>query len=173
MTQRRSRAMPWATAGEHDRGRDDVEVAEAAGEKAGIDFVAHDDGDDAGLGEAGVVAERLQAGAEKVRVVVETSDAFRFLLEDGERLADGRYCRGAEGGGEDEGRGGVLEVDGEFLRDGDEAAVRGDGLGERAGPRCRRRWCRCPSARLCRGRFCRACRRRGTRPLRDRRRIPF
>ena len=120
--------------GEHDGCGDDAMVAEFAGEEGGGDLVVQDYGDDGGLGEAGVVAEGIEAFAEVVSVGFEAGDALGFFFEDGEAFGDGSDGRGGHGGGEDVGAGGVLEEDGDLLGDGDEATDGGDGLGEGAGP---------------------------------------
>src|SRR5882757_5716586 len=119
---------------EHDRRGNDAVVAELPREERRGDLVVEDDWDDGGLGEAGIVAEVLEAGAKVVAVGFEAGDTLRLFLEDCQAFGDGGDGGSCHGGGEDIRAARVLEEDSHFLGAGDETADGGDGLGEGTGP---------------------------------------
>ena len=130
-----ARAQQCHTSG-HRRRDDGVRIhsvlEEFLPEREALFVVTHDDGDDRRLRVPYVEAELAEALHHEARIVPKALDVLGLLLHDFERGHRGHDVRGGQGGGKDEGPGGVLDPVDDVLVARDEAAERGKALREGA-----------------------------------------
>ena len=84
-----------------DRSSQDAVIAEPSGKQRSGYLVLQDDGDNRGLGEAGVIAQILQTTTQEAGVLLDSRYSFGLVRQNRQSLADRRHRRGAQRGRED------------------------------------------------------------------------
>src|ERR1700677_79641 len=96
-------------------------VAEPPGEQTSGCLVVENYRNNRRLRQPSVIAQRAKAAAQKVRVVLDFGDPFRFALQNPESLSDSGPCSRAQRRRKNERGCPVLQKDRKFLRDGRKA----------------------------------------------------
>src|SRR6202044_473644 len=96
-------------------------ITQPPGEQAGGCLVVENYRNDRRLRQPGVIAQRAQPAAQKVRVVLDLRYPLRFALQNRESLTDSRHRRRTQRRGKNEWGSPVLEINRKFLRYGRKA----------------------------------------------------